>query len=72
MTCLVISFVPLAVAGDIPADLRRLIKEAGIAPWDRQPVSIDETLGDQQGAKASLRQFVTGDQPMIAYQFFSG
>ena len=56
-----------AVAAEVTPELRRQIIEAGMAPWSGRAISLDETLRDSKGDRASLRQFV--GQPILAYNY---
>lgn len=61
-----------AAATDLDTEVRRLIVSAGLLPWERKPISLNEELGDESGRKVTLRQFVTGERVIIAYQFAPG
>jgi hypothetical protein len=62
----------VATAAGLSPQLRQLIVDAGLSPWDRRSVSLDERLRGSSGEAVSLRQFVTAEKPTIAYMFGSG
>ena len=74
-TCAVSALIVLlaapAFAGtNVSPELRRLIVDAGMSPWTWQPISLDEPLRrGLNNEKVPLRQFVTGDKPLIIYMY---
>ena len=65
----VLALATVASAGpDGSPEIKRLIADAGMAPWTWRPISLDMTLRDTNGAAVSLRQFSRGD-PMLVYMY---
>jgi hypothetical protein len=62
----------VATAAELSPQLRQLIIGAGLSPWERRSVSLDERLNGPSGEAVSLRQFVTAEKPTIAYMFGYG
>lgn len=63
----VVIFSTATQAGELSHELRRLIIDAGMAPWSGRPIDLDETLRGQNRKKVSLRQFV--GKPILAYNY---
>lgn len=63
----VIMFSTSTQAGEITPELRRLIIEAGMAPWSGRPIDLDDTLRGSRREKVTLRQFV--GKPTLAYNY---
>ncbi len=64
------STVPAFAGSELSPELRQIITEAGMVPWSGRPVPLDETLRrGLSGEKVRLRQFVTGDKPLLVYMY---
>jgi len=55
-------------ASGLPPDLRRLIIQADMVPWERKPADLNEVLRDANAQKVTLRQF-TGEKPLLVYMY---
>ena len=51
-------------------ELRQLIRDAGMIPWRGHPISLEESLRQgSTGEKIQLRQYVTGEAPLLVYMY---
>jgi hypothetical protein len=75
VTGAVAAFIMLAVAPAVAGDeiapaLRQRIADAGMMPWTWKAISLDEPLRrGLEREKVPLRQFVTGDKPLLVYMY---
>ncbi|MBM3221703.1 MAG: hypothetical protein FJZ38_24030 [Candidatus Rokubacteria bacterium] len=61
---------PALARSDVSPELRQAIVAAGMSPWTWQPISLDDPLRrGLNNEKVPLRQFVTGDKPLIVYMY---
>lgn len=63
----VVMFSTETRAGELSPELRRIIIEAGMAPWSGRPINLDDTLRGSRREKVTLRQFL--GKPTIAYGY---
>ena len=67
---IVLTVMPAFAREEIGPGLRQRIADAGMTPWRWQAISLDEPLRrglDRE--KVPLRQFVTGDKPLLVYMY---
>ena len=61
---------PAFARDEVSPELRHRIADAGMMPWTWQTISLDEPLRrGLEGEKVPLRQFVTGDKPLLVYMY---
>jgi hypothetical protein len=67
---IVVALSPASAGNEPIPELPQLIRNAGMIPWRGNPISLEESLRrGVNGEKIQLRQYVTGEAPLLVYMY---